>query len=130
SARRRQAGRPEGAAIAGWYTAEYPGRRGADDLAGGVEGLDGELHAIGWQPGMHVVHVAADDGPRGARLHLIFDPDVSIEAFLCVGRRRRPSRGVRHHGREHESETNSTHRRTSTPKTRKPWVSVPRTPHV
>src|SRR5213593_5168988 len=110
--------RAEVAAIAGWYTAEYPGRRGADDIAGGVEGLDGELHAIGRQAGVHVVHVAADDGPRGARLHLIFDPEVSIEAFLRVVRRRCSSGGDRHHGHEHESETNSTHRRTSTPKTR------------
>src|SRR5438093_6161424 len=98
--------RAEVTAIAGWYTADYPGRRGADDLAGGVEGLDGELHAIGWQAGVHVVHVAADDGPRGARLHLIFDPEVSIEAFLRVVRRRCSSGGDRHHGHEHESETN------------------------
>src|SRR4030095_847103 len=92
--------------VAGWYAAGYPGRRGPDDLAGGVKGLDGELHAIDWHPGVHVVHVAADDGPRGARLLLIFDPEVSIEAFLCVVRRRCSSGGDGHHGREHESETN------------------------
>src|SRR5438445_13207920 len=101
----------EVAAIAGWYTARYPGRRGANDLAGGVEGLAGELHAIGRQAGVHVVHVAADDGPRDARLHLIFDPEVSIEAFLCVVRSRRWRLTPWPRARD---QTSSTHRRTST----------------
>jgi hypothetical protein len=63
--RSRHARRTEVAAIAGWYTSEYPGRRGPDDLAGGI---DGELHAIGGQIWVHVVHVAADDRLRRARL--------------------------------------------------------------
>ena len=110
----------EVAAIADWYTSQYPGRRGADDIAGGIEGVDGELHAIGWQPRVHVVHVAADGRLRLARLYLIFNAELSIEGFLCIVRRRCTSGGYRHKGREHEHETNHTHRRTSTPKTRNP----------
>src|SRR5215813_1836288 len=97
--------RAEVAAIPGWYTSEYPGRRGPDDIAGGIDGLDGQLHAIGWDIWVHVVHVTTDDRLRRARLNLIFDSDVSIEGFLRVVRRRCPSGGDRHHGCEHEHET-------------------------
>ena len=91
--RSRHDRRAEVGAIADWYTAEYPGRRGPDDLAGGIEAVDAELQAIGWQPWVHVVHVAADDRLRRARLHLIFNSEVSIEGFLCIVRRRCTSSG-------------------------------------
>src|SRR5262245_24814256 len=85
--RSRRDWRAEVAATTNRYTSEYPSRRRPNDLAGGIESVDGELHAIGWQPWVHVVHIAADDRLRRARLHLVVNSDVSIEGFLCVIRR-------------------------------------------
>src|SRR5262249_22491974 len=95
-----------------------PRRRLADDGAGGVEALDGELHPLGRHAGVQVVDVAADDRPRAARGHLKLDPEVSIEGLLRVVQRGRVAGAQQRRGRDRESETKPTHRRTSTATTR------------
>ena len=57
----------EVAAIAGGHAAEHPRRRGSDDLPGGVEAFDRELHALGRQAGVLIVDIPADHRPRRAR---------------------------------------------------------------
>src|SRR6266403_4082754 len=73
--RGRHSRRAEVRAIARRHVAEDPRRRLADDIAGGIETLDRELHALGRRTRVHVVDVPADNRPRGVRRDLKLDSE-------------------------------------------------------
>src|SRR6185369_2100542 len=114
----RHGAKTEIAAIAGRDAAEHPGRSRPDDVAGAVQAVDGDLHALDRDARAHVVDLPADHRSRGARRHVVLEPEVSIETLLRIGCRCRIAGRQQRHHRYRESETSSMHRRTSASETR------------
>src|SRR5256712_3194439 len=103
--------RAEVGPTASWHPPGHPCARAADDLPCRVQALDREPHAVGWEAAVHIVDVPADHRPRRSGCALDLDPKVPIERRLGIIPRRGAPGGDQGDCDQHESNTDSAHRR-------------------